>query len=103
LLEGLIGFAAVLVLVLIRVPIAFAMGFVGFVGFMHENSFRASISMVARLIIDTSQNYGLSVVPLFILMGLFVNKAGISRELYAASNAILGGCDARNAPLWLFR
>lgn len=89
-LEGLIGFAAVLVLVLIRVPIAFAMGFVGFVGFMHENSFRASISMVARLIIDTSQNYGLSVVPLFILMGLFVNKAGISRELYAASNAILG-------------
>ena len=89
-IEGLIGFAAVLLLVLLRVPIAFAMGFIGFVGFMHENNFRASISMVARLVIDTSQNYGLSVVPLFILMGLFVNKAGISRELYAASNAFLG-------------
>ena len=89
-IEGLLGFAAVLTLVLVRVPIAFAMGFVGFVGFMLENNFRASISMVARLIIDTSQNYGLSVVPLFILMGLFVNKAGISRELYAASNAFLG-------------
>lgn len=89
-LEGLAGFAAVLALVLVRVPIAFAMGFVGFVGFMVETNFRASISMVARLIIDTSQNYGLSVVPLFILMGLFVNKAGISRELYAASNAFLG-------------
>ena len=88
--EGLIGFAAVLALVLARVPIAFAMGFVGFVGFMLENNFRASISMVARLVIDTSQNYGLSVVPLFILMGLFVNKAGISRELYAASNVFLG-------------
>lgn len=88
--EGLLGFAAVLVLVLIRVPIAFAMGIVGMVGFMFETSFRASISMVARLIIDTSQNYGLSVVPLFILMGLFVNKAGISRELYTASNAFLG-------------
>ena len=87
---ALIGFAAVLVLVLLRVPIAFAMGFVGMVGFMLENSFRASISMVARLIIDTSQDYGLSVVPLFILMGLFVNKGGISRELYAASNAFLG-------------
>ena len=89
-LEGLIGFAAVLILVLLRIPIAFAMGLVGMVGFMWESGYRASISTVARLIIDTSQNYGLSVVPLFILMGLFVNKAGISRELYAASNAFLG-------------
>nr|WP_319385153.1 TRAP transporter large permease [uncultured Roseibium sp.] len=89
-LEGLLGFAAVLVLVMLRIPIAFAMGFVGMVGFMFETSYRASISMAARLIIDTSQDYGLSVVPLFILMGLFVNKAGISRELYAASNAFLG-------------
>lgn len=88
--EALIGFFAVLILVLIRVPIAFAMGFVGMIGFMLETSFRASISMVARLIIDTAQDYGLSVVPLFILMGLFVNKGGISRELYAASNAFLG-------------
>ncbi|MCV2888777.1 TRAP transporter large permease [Ruegeria aquimaris] len=87
---SLVGFAAVLILILVRVPIAFAMGFVGMVGFMAESNFRASISMVARLIIDTSQDYGLSVVPLFILMGLFVNKGGISRELYAASNAFLG-------------
>lgn len=89
-LEGILGFAAVLALVLLRVPIAFAMGFVGMIGFMIESGYRASISMTARLIIDTSQDYGLSVVPLFILMGLFVNKAGISRELYAASNAFLG-------------
>ena len=46
--------------------------------------------MVGRLIIDTSQNYGLSVVPLFILMGLFVNKGGLSRELYQVSYAFLG-------------
>ena len=88
--EALAGFSAVLVLVLIRVPIAFAMGVVGMAGFMLETNFRASISMVARLFIDTSQDYGLSVVPLFILMGLFVNKGGISKELYAASNAFLG-------------
>lgn len=89
-IESLIGFAAVLALVLLRIPIAFAMGFVGMIGFMFETSFRASISMVARLIIDTSQDYGLSVIPLFILMGLFVNKGGISRELYTASNAFMG-------------
>ncbi|MFZ1814688.1 MAG: TRAP transporter large permease [Rhizobiaceae bacterium] len=89
-LESIIGFAAVLALVLVRVPIAFAMGIVGMVGMIHYTSYTAAISLVARLIIDTSQDYGLSVVPLFILMGLFVNKGGISRELYQVSNAFLG-------------
>ncbi|MGJ8527546.1 TRAP transporter large permease [Maritalea sp.] len=89
-IEAAIGFAAVLVLVLLRMPIAFAMGLVGMVGYMHETSFRGAISMVSRLIIDTSQDYGLSVVPLFILMGLFVNKGGIARELYQVSYAFMG-------------
>ena len=89
-IESLVGFAAVLVLVLLRVPIAFSMGLVGMVGYAYETSYRGAISIVARLIIDTSQDYGLSVVPLFILMGLFVNKGGISRELYQVSNAFLG-------------
>lgn len=88
--ESLVGFAAVLVLVLLRMPIAFSMGLVGMVGYAYETSYRGAISIVARLIIDTSQDYGLSVVPLFILMGLFVNKGGISRELYQVSNAFLG-------------
>ncbi|WP_054301785.1 TRAP transporter large permease [Gemmobacter sp. LW-1] len=88
--DSLIGFAAVLVLVLLRMPIAFAMGLVGLVGYALETNFRGAISMAARLVIDTSQDYGLSVVPLFILMGLFVNKGGISRELYQVSNAFLG-------------
>ncbi|MCI5076041.1 TRAP transporter large permease [Oricola sp.] len=88
--ESLIGFAAVLILVLLRMPIAFAMGLVGMIGYAYETSYRGAISIVARLIIDTSQDYGLSVVPLFILMGLFVNKGGISRELYQVSNAFLG-------------
>ncbi len=89
-IESLIGLAAVLILVLLRMPIAIAMGIVGFVGYMELRNFRASISMVGRLIIDTAQDYGLSVVPLFILMGLFVNKGGLSRELYQVSNAFLG-------------
>jgi tripartite ATP-independent transporter DctM subunit len=89
-IASLIGFAAVLVLVLLRMPIAFAMGLVGLVGYAIETSYVGAVSMSARLIIDTAQDYGLSIVPLFILMGLFVNKGGISRELYQASNAFLG-------------
>ena len=89
-IDALIGFGAVLALVMLRMPIAFAMGFVGLVGYAHENSFRGAISMVGRLFIDTAQDYGLSVVPLFILMGLFVNKGGMARELYQVSFAFLG-------------
>ncbi|MGB0961021.1 MAG: TRAP transporter large permease [Halocynthiibacter sp.] len=89
-IESLIGFGAVLFLVLLRIPIAFAMGFVGMIGYMLETSYRGGISMVARIIIDTAQDYGLSVVPLFILMGLFVNKGGIASDLYKVSYAFLG-------------
>ena len=88
--EALIGFGAVLALVLLRMPIAFAMGIVGMAGYALETNFRAAISMVGRLFIDTAQDYGLSVVPLFILMGLFVNKGGMARELYQVSFAFLG-------------
>ncbi|TCS63315.1 tripartite ATP-independent transporter DctM subunit [Primorskyibacter sedentarius] len=95
---ALIGFGVVLFLVLLRMPIVFAMGFVGTLGFAYERGgslfdergMRASLSMVGRQITDTAQDYGLSVIPLFILMGLFVNKGGMARELYAVSNAFLG-------------
>lgn len=89
-LASVIGLGAVLVLVFLRMPIALAMGLVGFVGYTQLRGFHASISMVGRLIIDTAQDYGLSVIPLFILMGLFVSRGGLSRELYRASYAFLG-------------
>ena len=95
---SLIGFGLVLMLVLMRMPIVFAMGLVGTFGYAYERSgslfaawgLNAAMSWVGRQIIDTAQSYGLSVVPLFILMGLFVNKGGMARELYAVSNAFLG-------------
>jgi tripartite ATP-independent transporter DctM subunit len=97
-IAALIGFAVVLILVLCRLPIVFAMGLVGTLGYAYERGgsmlsergLKAAMSMVGRQITDTSQDYGLSVVPLFILMGLFVNKGGMARELYAVSNAFLG-------------
>ncbi|MCP5087251.1 MAG: TRAP transporter large permease [Rhodobacteraceae bacterium] len=88
--ESILGLAVVLLLVFMRMPIALAMGGVGFIGYTEIRGFKGSISMVARLIIDAAQDYGLSVVPLFILMGLFVNKGGLSRELYQVSYAFLG-------------
>ncbi|PIE11309.1 MAG: C4-dicarboxylate ABC transporter permease [Rhodobacterales bacterium] len=95
---ALIGFGLVLLLCLLRMPIVFSMGLVGTLGFAYERGgsifdergLKAAMSMVGRQVTDTAQDYGLSVVPLFILMGLFVNKGGMAKELYAVSNAFLG-------------
>ena len=89
-LVSIIGLGVVLFLVFLRMPIAIAMGLVGFAGYADIRGVMASISMVGRIIIDTSQDYGLSVVPLFILMVLFVNKGGLSKELYQVSYVFLG-------------
>ena len=66
------------------------MGIVGFVGFGLVTGWKPSLAMIGTLVSETALNYGLSVVPLFILMGNLVSRAGLSAELYAASNAFLG-------------
>lgn len=88
----LIGFAVLLLLIVLRIPIGFAMGLVGFFGFVYLNDFNwtAALSMSGRLVIDTAQEYGLSVIPLFILMGNLVTRSGLSHELYRASYSFLG-------------
>ncbi|MEZ5727093.1 MAG: TRAP transporter large permease [Burkholderiaceae bacterium] len=87
--EGLLGFAAMFALMALRVPIAIAMGLVGFVGMGLMRSWPASISSAGTEIIEIA-SYTLSVVPLFVLMGNFVTRAGMSRELYNAAYALIG-------------
>ncbi|POC29824.1 TRAP transporter large permease [Vibrio vulnificus] len=91
-IESIVGFSVLIAPILLRLPLAFAMGVIGFIGFWYINDYNwtAAMSMAARRIIDTGQDYGLSVIPLFILMGNFVTKAGISNELYKACNAFVG-------------
>lgn len=89
---SLIGFAVLLILIFLRMPIGLALGLVGFFGFASLNNFNwvATLSMSARVVIDTSQDYGLSVIPLFILMGNLITQSGLSNALYKASYAFLG-------------
>ncbi len=100
-ITALTGFAILLLfIVLVRVPIAFAMGLVGFFGFAYmqgmsfdnlmDFNWNSSLSMASKRVINTAQEYSLSVIPLFILMGNLVTKSGLSHELYRASYAFLG-------------
>ena len=89
-IASLIGFAAILILAFMRMPLGFALGLVGAVGFAELSSYRAAISNAGRLVIDAGQNYGLSVLPMFILMGLLVERGGMAKELYRAAYVFLG-------------
>ena len=87
--EALIGFAAMFALMALRVPIAIAMALVGLVGIGLMRSWPAALASTTTEILDVAK-YTLSVVPLFILMGNFVTKAGLSRELFQAAYAFIG-------------
>jgi tripartite ATP-independent transporter DctM subunit len=87
---ALIAFVAMLALILLRIPIAFAMIIVGYLGFGLLVGWNQSLSMIGQVAYDTGLNYEFSVLPLFILMGNFTTRAGDSDHLYEASNAFLG-------------
>ena len=89
-LDAAIAFVIVIGLVFGRVPIAFAMAAVGTLGFAMERGWEPAIAIVGEKARRAALNDDLSVVPLFILMGVFVGRAGLSEKLYAASNAFLG-------------
>lgn len=81
-LVGLAGSLAVVVLLLLGMPIAFLMMFVGFFGIWALTSLDAALPVVAKTIYETAANYPYTIIPLFILMGGFAGGAGITRELY---------------------
>jgi C4-dicarboxylate transporter, DctM subunit len=90
LIEALIGFAAIFALALLRIPLAFAMGLVGFGGIALTRGLQPALASTAQVVYETGFAYTLSVIPLFILMGNFVARAGLAHELFQAAYAFIG-------------
>jgi C4-dicarboxylate transporter DctM subunit len=89
-IEALIGFAAIFGFALLRMPLAFAMGIVGFAGIGLMRGWEPALASVAQVVYETGFAYTLSVIPLFILMGNFVARAGLAHELFQAAYAFVG-------------
>ena len=89
-LASIIGFVAVFALLFLGAPIAFGMGLVGFAGFAYFTNWHAALAMLGQISYETTISDELSVLPLFILMGSFINRAGLGQELYDCANAFLG-------------
>lgn len=89
-LAGILGFGAVLALMLLRVPVAVAMGLIGAAGFLLLQGWDGLAYVMGSSPFESVFPYSLSVVPLFVMMGVFATYAGLSRQLYDAAYAFLG-------------
>ncbi|TVR49782.1 MAG: TRAP transporter large permease [Rhodobacteraceae bacterium] len=87
---ALLGFAALFGLIALRVPVGVAMGLVGIFGFAAIRGITPAMNLVAISPVRVIADYNLSVIPLFILMGIFAANSGLSRELFRMGNAWLG-------------
>jgi C4-dicarboxylate transporter DctM subunit len=88
--EAALGFLGVFVLAFLRVPLAIAMTIAGIVGLGLMRGWPQAFSGTSQTVFETGFQYLLSVIPLFVLMGNFVARAGMARELFAAANAFVG-------------
>jgi len=89
-IAGIAGIVLLLLLFLIRMPVAFAMAFVGLVGFAYLGDPGPALSLLAQDIFEQFSSYPLTVIPMFILMGTFAFAAGISQRLYKATYTWVG-------------
>ncbi len=88
---GLIAMAGLFGLILLRVPVAIAMGLTGLLGYAAIDGWETALITAGSTPYDLTDKYALTVVPLFVLMGVVASKAGMSKELYRAANALFCG------------
>ncbi|MCK9363395.1 MAG: TRAP transporter large permease [Syntrophales bacterium] len=87
---GIIGVGALIFLLLFKMPVAFAMAFVGFIGFSYLSSWDAGLKILAMDFFEQFSNFQMSAIPMFVLMGSFAFAAGIGKRLFDAAYTILG-------------
>ena len=87
---GLFGMCLLIVLLFSGMHIGIAMGLVGFLGFAYVAGLVPALGIIRTTPYITIASYGFSVVPLFILMGLFCSYSGLSRDFYFTMYRWLG-------------
>lgn len=89
-LIGVLGILFMLALFMTRMPVAYVMAVVGFLGFSLMISLKGGLGLLSRSIYETFASYGLTTIPLFILMGQLAFNCGIGRRLYDTAYKFLG-------------
>ncbi len=87
---AVLGIVVLVIIFLLRMPVAYTMAAVGCVGFGIASAWSPALRIVAKDIWVTYSSYSLSVAPMFVLMGTIAFYAGISTRLFGAANAWFG-------------
>jgi len=87
---GYVGFAVVVLLVVLGVPVAFATAFTGIAGLIAIRGFDVAVGLVGIIPYSESAHYSLSVLPLFIAIGFLAMHAGITTSAYNAARVWVG-------------
>ena len=90
-LIGLLGIAALLLLLFLRVPIAVALAVSGLGGYAAVDGWAPALKMVGLVPYQLASAYSFSVIPLFILMGAVASRGNMATELFQACNALFSG------------
>ncbi len=87
---GIIGIVVMLALFMTRMPVAYVMALIGYAGFSIMISTKGGLNLLSRNIYEAFSSYGLTTIPLFVLMGQFAFNSGISRRLYDTAYKFFG-------------
>jgi len=86
----LLIFGSMLALMAVRVPIAVSMFGAGAIGYVTQTGWAPFASFLNTQAFARFAGYDLSVIPLFILMGHFATKGGISKSLFEFAAGVMG-------------
>jgi C4-dicarboxylate transporter, DctM subunit len=89
-LVGLIGMILLIAILFTGMPVAFCMGLIGCAGFLYLSGLNSGMGLVTGIAYTIFADYGLSVIPLFVLMGSFCFYADISKDIYDTVHDWLG-------------
>ncbi len=89
-LIGVLGVIFLLVLVFLRVSVGMSLFIVGFVGVSMLTDWKVGYNQLGSTAFSTVNNYGLSVIPLFILMGMFLSFSGLGKDMFTAVDRWIG-------------
>jgi len=88
---GILGTVLLLTAIFfLRIPVGFAMGIIGFGGFAYVLNWNAATGMLGTELWNVFSKYGLTVIPLFILMGQICFYSGVNERLYKSAYAWMG-------------
>lgn len=87
---GILGIIILIIFLFSNMPVGFVMGLVGLGGFIYVKGLGPGLNLLASDVFEIFSSYGLTVIPLFVLMGQLSFQSGISRRLFEAAYVLLG-------------